>query len=489
METLERNNIPTITDNGAESQRKSVIVVGGGLAGLSAAKYLADAGYKVTLLEKRAVLGGKVSAWKDADGDWVESGLHVFFGAYEEIYELMKELGIYQNVLWKKHELLYTLKDGERFSFSTVNLPSPLHLLPAAFKNRYFTLLERLTLVKALGPMLFGTPKYYTKMDKYTYEEWHTRWGISPRMLTKMFLPMALALKFLPPSELSAKVVLDVTGIFLRQNKASKMGFLNGSPTDKLTTPIANYVRSKGGTILNEAKVAKLEMAANDPTKIEAVVLDNGERLTADYYLTALPIHNLKRVLPEQLFEQKFFANLKEIQGVPVISVQLWIDRQVSYIDNVLFSPDGPIPVYADMGNTNPDYYCEGKSRFHVCVAPAKDLMAKSDEEVINEVWNSLRSCFPDGSQDAKVVKSTIVRIPNSVYYPGRNIDYLRPTQKTPIKNLFLAGGYTQQRFYDSMEGAVQSGKLAANEIINTFGRGDIQAEPAFRSGKTVIAS
>lgn len=462
MDTLER--VPSLTANAKE--KKSVIIVGGGLAGLTAGKYLVDGGYQVTLLEKRPVLGGKVSAWKNADGDWVESGLHVFFGAYEEIFELMKELGIYQNILWKKHELRYTLKNGESFSFTTANLPSPFHLLPAAFKNRYFTLAERLTLVKALVPMLFGTPKYYTKMDKFTYEEWHTNWGISKRMLQKMFLPMALALKFLPPSELSAKVVLDVTGIFLRQNKASRMGFLNGSPDEKLTTPIANYIRNRGGNIITEAKVANLELA-DSGDKIEAVVLDNGERLTADYYLTALPIHNLKKVLPEKLYSQEFFGNLLEIKGVPVISVQLWVDRQVSYVDNVLFSPDGPIPVYADMGNTNPDYYYEGKSRFHVCVAPAKDLMGKSDEEVINLVWDSLRSCFPDGSKDAELVKSTIVRIPNSVYYPGRNIDKLRPTQKTPVKNLFLAGGYTQQRFYDSMEGAVQSGKLAALEVIN----------------------
>src|SRR5947209_4868445 len=124
---------------GLSSKRQRVAVVGGGLAGLTAAKYLVDAGYDVLLLEKRPILGGKVSAWKDAEGDWIETGLHAFFGAYEDIYTLMKELGTYDNILWKKHELQYTLAAGERFSFATVNLPSPLHLLPAAFKNRYFT--------------------------------------------------------------------------------------------------------------------------------------------------------------------------------------------------------------------------------------------------------------------------------------------------------------------------------------------------------------
>jgi len=468
------------TEMRERTERQKVVVVGGGLAGLTASKNLVDAGYEVLLLEKRPILGGKVSAWKDTDGDWVETGLHAFFGAYDEIYKLMKELGTYDNVLWKKHELQYTLAKGERFSFATVNLPSPLHLLPAAFKNRYFSLRERLTLVKALGPMLFGSAKYFSSQDKFSYEQWHTRWGISKRMLKKMFMPMALSLKFLPPEEISAKIVLDVIGIFLRQNHASKMGLLKGSPAEFLTGPIASYVTEHGGTIQTEAKLKEVVLDDYDRRKVTALVLESGERIEADHFLFALPIHNLKKVIPSELYEgETFFANLKEISSVPVISAQLWIDRQVSYVDNLLFAPDGHIPVYADMGNTTPEYYCEGKSRFHVCVAPAKDLMKMSDEEVTEIVWNDLRDCFPDSAKDAKLIKSVIVRIPNSVYRPAPGIDQYRPSQKTPVKNLFLAGGYTHQMFYDSMEGAVASGKLAAQELIKTYGVGLKAAAPA----------
>ena len=70
-----------------------VLVIGGGLAGLAAAKRLVEAGHDVTVLEKRDVLGGKWSSWQDADGDWIETGLHVFFGAYQEIFDLMRDIG------------------------------------------------------------------------------------------------------------------------------------------------------------------------------------------------------------------------------------------------------------------------------------------------------------------------------------------------------------------------------------------------------------
>src|SRR5918997_7232281 len=115
-------------------ERKRVVIVGGGFAGLTAAKRVADAGHEVVVLEKREVLGGKWSSWKNEQGDWIESGLHVFFGAYQEIYDLMRELSTYENILWKEHVLTYTLAQGERFEFRTMNAPSPMHLLPAVFK-------------------------------------------------------------------------------------------------------------------------------------------------------------------------------------------------------------------------------------------------------------------------------------------------------------------------------------------------------------------
>ncbi len=69
-----------------------------------------------------------------------------------------------------------------------------------------------------------------------------------------------------------------------------------------------------------------------------------------------------------------------------------------------------------------------------------------------------------DGSK-AKLLKYKIVRTPQSVYkaIPGRN--KYRPTQKTPIPNFFLAGSFTMQHYLASMEGAILSGKLAAEQV------------------------
>ena len=189
--------------------------------------------------------------------------------------------------------------------------------------------------------------------------------------------------------------------------------------------------------------------------------------MRGDWYLLALPVHKLNRLIPnEWRRNDRFFAGLSQFEGVPVITAQLWFDRQVTHVDNILFNPDGRIPVYADLANTTPAYAFGGKSRMEFCVAPARDLMDLPDDEIVRRVKANVDATFPDTAPPARIVKSTIVRIPQSVYWPKPGIDHLRPTQKTPIANLFLAGGYTTQDFYDSMEGAVASGRLAATALM-----------------------
>ncbi len=452
-----------------QGNNKSVLILGGGLAGLTAAKRLTDRGFSVTLLEKRSIYGGKVSSWKDEEGDWIESGTHCFFGAYDVLYDLMREIDVYQSVLWKNHRLTYTLAGGKSFTFNTWELPSPLHLVPAIVNNRYFTFREMLSFSKSLIPLALKKDKYPPSQDHLTFSAWAKQHKFGDRLLEKMFRPMALALKFAPPEEISAKIILDVTEAFYRIPGASCMGFLKGAPQQYLVGPLQEYSRARGARFFPGAAA---EMLLYEGGEVTGVRLANGDVLSADYYLCALPVHNLNRVLPVSLKqEQTFFGNLDKLKGVPVISVQIWYDRQITPEDNVLFSPDGVIPVYADLANTTPDYKVLrgkphiGKSRFEFCVAPAKELMSLSKEEIIDRVDRNIRSCYPDSSGGAKILKSTLVKIPSSVYAPLPNMEQYRPTQRTPVSNLFLAGGYTQQLYYDSMGGAVMSANLASEEI------------------------
>jgi 15-cis-phytoene desaturase len=456
------------------SDKKTVLILGGGLAGLTAAKRLTDRGFQVRVLEKRDIYGGKVSAWKDEEGDWIESGTHCFFGAYDVLYELMKEIKTYHAVLWKEHQLTYTLEGGKRFTFNTWDLPSPLHLLPAIIRNGYFSFGEMASFSRSLIPLALKQDAYPPTQDHLTFAEWAEQKRFGSRLMEKMFRPMALALKFIPPEEISAKIILDVTETFYRIPGSSCMGFLKGSPQEYMHQPLLDYSASRGVVFRNRTAVDELLF---DGSEIKGVQLRNGEILTADYYLSALPIHTLNKVLPASLKSRdRFFGGLSNLEGVPVISVQIWYDREIVRDDNVLFSPDGIIPVYADLARTTPEYRTlrgepfEGKTRFEFCVAPARELMRLSREEIIHQVDLCVRSCYPLQTKGATILKSTLVKIPHSVYAPLPNMEQYRPSQQTPVPNLFLAGGFSRQLYYDSMGGAVMSANLAAEGVLKAEG-------------------
>ena len=94
-----------------EGISKKVAIIGGGLSGLACARYLVDAGHQPIVYEARDVLGGKVSAWQDKDGDWIETGLHIFFGAYPNMMNLFKELDIEDRLQWKIHQMIFAMAE------------------------------------------------------------------------------------------------------------------------------------------------------------------------------------------------------------------------------------------------------------------------------------------------------------------------------------------------------------------------------------------
>jgi 15-cis-phytoene desaturase len=446
--------------------KKKVLVVGAGLAGLSAAKNLVDAGFDVTVVESREIIGGKVSSWKDSEGDWIESGLHVFFGSYRRIFDLMKDVGAYENINWQTPSIQYLMPGGDGFSIvSNEHLPSPLNLLPNFFFNHQFAFDDLVKYSRAIVPILMKNQKYIDSQDKKTFLEWVNEFGVSKEMINRMFLPMTLSLKFLPVEKISAQVVLNVFKLFITNPKGFKIGFLNGSPQEKLLEPIVSYITSKGGKVLTGRKINQLKV---ENKTILSVKSSNGEEFIADYFVFALPTHKFKKVLSPYFPEDEYFQNLNNFEGVPVFNLQFWTDEKLTLDPRLHFGTAGHTPVFADMTISCGGYKNKkGGSIIETVVAPAYDLIDKSDEYVIDLAWKEISSYFPKTAKNIKYTKVTLVRIPQSVYAPLPNLEALRPSQKTPVQNLYLAGGFTKgHEFFDSMEGAVQSGYLAAQALI-----------------------
>jgi phytoene desaturase len=451
------------------------IIAGAGPAGFACAKWLNDRGYDLVLLEKRAVPGGKVSAWRDADGDWVESGLHVFFGAYHNLLNFLAECGLADSFDWKPAEMVFASPERGQAPIRFVPwLPAPLNGLAGVAISPLMSIGDKLRMALGLLRPIFGSQAYIDAQDDQSYAAWHLRHGMGQRTLDDLMHTMALALNFQHADKVSAKLVLTALLHFAQETTAPKIGLVKGSPHERLWAPLIQLLAGRGVKIVLGCKVDHICYAA-DANRVTGFALDDGSTLEGDIYISAMPVHSLRKALAPALKQQPPFDGLRHLKGQPVITAQLYFDRMVTEVDNLLFSAGTHLSVYADLPRVAPDYHTgrgpstsSGRgSIVELVVAPAEDLIGQSDEVILKQVLSDFYRMHPL-ARDAKLTKYTLVRIPNSVYQARPGVDRYRPDQSTPVSNLFLAGDYTQQEFMASIEGAVRSAKRAVERIDRT---------------------
>jgi len=474
-----------------KGEKKTVAIIGGGLSGLSCAKYLADAGHKPIVLEARDVLGGKVSAWQDEDGDWIETGLHIFFGAYPNMMNLFKELGIEDRLQWKIHQMIFAMQElpGEFTTFDFIpGIPAPFNFgLAILLNQKMLTLGEKLQTAPPLLPMLVEGQAFIDAQDELSVLEFMRKYGMPERINEEVFISMAKALDFIDPDKLSMTVVLTAMNRFLNEDNGLQMAFLDGNQPDRLCAPMVDHIKARGGEVRLNAPVA--EMQTNDDGTVTGFLMRDGTTVVADEYVSAVPCDIFKRLLPKAWAKMPYFRQVDELEGIPVINLHMWFDRKLKAVDHLCFSRSPLLSVYADMSVTCKEYYDPERSMLELVFAPCSKIaggntnwIGKSDEEIIDATMGELARLFPteiaadprwpttlsQGPQgQAKLRKFAVVKVPRSVYaaIPGRN--KYRPSQETPIPGFTMAGDWTSQKYLGSMEGALLGGKLAAEVIAD----------------------
>ncbi|CEL93581.1 unnamed protein product [Vitrella brassicaformis CCMP3155] len=475
----------------AAGSKGTVVVAGAGLAGLSAGKYLVDQGYTPLVLEARDVLGGKVAAWKDEDGDWYETGLHIFFGAYPNTLMLFEELGIQDRLQWKNHSLIFAMpnKPGVFSRFDFPDIPGPFNGIWAILTNNdMLTWPEKIKFGLALIPAITKGQKYVEEMDRMSFSEWLKMQGAPPRIEKEIFIAMSKALAFVDPDQLSATVVLTALNRFLQEGDGSKMAFLDGAPPERLCQPIADYIERAGGKVLLDKPLEQVLLNEDNTVagfQIRGVKGQQPEIITADRYASAMPVDILKKLLPSEWAAMPFFDNITPLEGTPVINIHLWLDRKVSDVNNLLFSRSKLLSVYADMSVCCNEYKDDQRSHLELIFAPAAEWIGRSDEEIIAATVKELEIIFPEyfganARDPAQVRKYKVVKTPRSVYMARPGMQAHRPDQKTPISNFYLCGDWTMQRYLGSQEGAILSGKQMAEAI---------EADRAVRPRKAVSSA
>ncbi|ARV61973.1 9,9'-di-cis-zeta-carotene desaturase [Nostocales cyanobacterium HT-58-2] len=474
-----------------------VAIVGAGLAGLATAVDLSDAGCEVQIFESRPFVGGKVGSWVDGDGNHVEMGLHVFFGNYYQLVELMKKVGASENLRPKEHTHTFVNQGGRigALDFRFV-MGAPFNGLKAFFTTSQLSLVDKLQNAVALGtsPIVRGlvdfdgAMKNIRDLDKVSFADWFRSHGGNDGSIKRMWNPIAYALGFIDCENISARCMLTIFQLFAVRTEASKLRMLEGSPYEYLHKPILEYLEARGTKIYTRRKVREIQfLEEGEQTRVTGMVVADGdteEIITADAYVAACDVPGIQRLLPQPWRQWSAFDDIYKLECVPVATVQLRFDgwvtelhdaqerKQLNHaagIDNLLYTADADFSCFADLALTSPaDYYKEGQgSLLQLVLTPGDPFIKQSNEAIAQHVLKQVHELFPS-SRELNMTWYSVVKLAQSLYREAPGVDIYRPRQKTPIPNFFLAGSYTQQDYIDSMEGATLSGRLAAKAILES---------------------
>jgi uncharacterized protein with NAD-binding domain and iron-sulfur cluster len=325
-----------------------------------------------------------------------------------------------------------------------------------------FNPLEKLLFASGTLPILVGDRDYAERQDDLTYAQWHRGRGMSVHMLAAFFAPMALALNFTPVNTISAAAMLRVMAYFASSKNASRAGFLDGPPGDRLIEPIAEHCRRRGQHIETNARVAELLFGAG---RCSGARCTDGRVFEADSVILATPVHNAAQLLPDAMLRDSLVHGVGKRTSSPIINGHFWFDRPISQQTNLIFGAGTLLPVHADLGQAAPGYAWSGKSFLEVCIAPADDLMRADDDAVIECVMADMHRLYPLATRQT-LVKAKLVRVPKSVYRAIPGAERMRPGARTPVANLFLAGCYTNHKFPASVEGAMRSARHAVDGVL-----------------------
>jgi squalene-associated FAD-dependent desaturase len=445
----------------------TVAIAGGGLAGLAAGCALAEAGFHVSLFERRPYLGGRASSYQHpGTGEIVDNCQHVLLGCCTNLLDFYRRAGVQDKIRW--YEKLTFLEPGGRASVIAPSaLPAPLHTGLAFLRADCLSFRDKLSISRAMAALAPSTPADRGE----SFLDWLRGHGQTAQAIERFWKTILVSALNEDLDKISVPYAAQVVReSFLKSADAGRMGIPTVPLTDLYSTA-GDYIRARGGEIEFRAGVESFRTV---PFAVN--VTTNGQEQQFDYLVLAVPFEVLGRMLPDTPAAAPLVAALGEFSTSPITGIHLWFDRQISDLDHAVLL-DRTIQwmfhksrLIAARDNANASAGGNGGGSYiELVVSCSRSLVEKSKAEIVEMAIREAQEFFP-GAPDAVLLKSTVIKEVHATYSPRPGIDRYRPRPATAWPRVFLAGDWTATGWPATMEGAVRSGYLAAEAVARFAG-------------------
>jgi zeta-carotene desaturase len=455
---------------------KSVIVIGGGLAGLAASVALADSGWRVRLFEQRPFLGGRATSYVLPDGEHVDNCQHVTLGCCTNLEDFYNRVGSANKIRFFDH-LLFLDPQGRRGEISAGILLAPFHFAGSFASFGPLSLLDKLSIARAMLDILEhrgDTPDLH-EHDAISMLEWLRRRGQTKGAIERFWRVVLVSALDEELDRTDARFGVDVFWkAFLSNSTGYRMG-VPAVPLSLLYDGCKVEIERRGGEVNLRSTVRGLKI---ENGQLAGVRFDEGREESADAYVFAVPHTALAELLPESVKRaDPALANLDKFKVSPITGVHFWFDRTVmdepfvTLLDTTTQWIFNKTALYkGSTGDSNGvKEPSDARQYLQLVISASYDLLPKSRQEIIDLCLAEVQNAFPR-ARGAQLVKATVIKEAAATFSPEPGVDRWRSPQQTSIPGLFLAGDWTQTGWPATMEGAVRSGYLAAEAILASHG-------------------
>jgi zeta-carotene desaturase len=420
----------------------SVLIAGGGLAGLSAAAALGGAGFDVDLFEARPFLGGRATSYpipgsEEDSAETIDNCQHLLLRCCVNLLDFYERLGVRDRIRFYRE--VYFLEPGGRLSvLRRGRLPAPFHFAGSFLRMRCLGRADKFAIARALLAIRCEHTRR-KDLDRISMLDWLLQKRQTPRAIDRFWRQVLVGAV---NEDLDRMAAVHGFQVF-------RLGFLARADSYELGIPSVPLAQLYSAGAWQRLASVRLHLRSPVERIDGSGFMVAGERRAADHYICALPFERLEAVgLPAPALGHS-----------PITGVHLWFDREVTTLPHATL-----------LGRTMQWMFNKDRGRYlQLVVSASRDLTNVPRNEIVDIAIGDLRLYFPR-VQEANLVKAHVVKEQHATFSAAPGTESLRPTAQSGPPNVFLAGDWTRTGWPATMEGAVRSGYLAAEAVAQKAG-------------------
>lgn len=451
------------------------IIIGGGISGLSAAVELSTRGRKVLLLERHQQCGGRTHSFIDtATGSIVDNGQHLMMGCYHTTRRFLRLIGTDHLALLQPVLRINFLRPSQNDNqLLCARFPAPLNLLSGMFGFTAIPFKDRLKMLIVAKELIHTSPKKELELDQLTVEDWLTKLGQSD--ISRKYLWDVITIGALNnyPENVSALMLFRVLrSAFWGNSENSSLLIPRVGLSELFVDPAEQFISAHGGEVRTSIGVESMIL---EGTYIRSVRTSEGKELRAKFFISAIPWYSFEEILSASHCNSKIERDKKNVftdnilkvnfKSSSIISIHLWLDRKITDLDFAALLDTRVQWLFNKSKLLNEKREATTVRQYlSLVISGADEFVSFNKKKIVEIAMEDLRRVLPH-TQDAKVIHSLVIKEKRATFLPSPGLETLRPNARTKYDNLLLAGDWTATGFPATIEGAVMSGRKAAELI------------------------